>query len=157
MNENLKTTIAQKLDNMTDETGRQLLDYIEFLESKYNRSTRERSTFERLAENVEGTLRSSKIGEAAVKGTGGIIDVAGTVARSFAAAGQAVLDELQDVVGDDSASEGESNEGKGEEGKGGGAGGAGEQQKKKEATAGDADTPDETVESGAAEGEDKSA
>ena len=102
MNENLKTTIAQKLDNMTDESGRQLMDYIEYLESKYNRSSRERSTFERLAENVEGTLRSSKIGEAAVKGTGGIIDVAGTVARSFAAAGQAVLDELQGVVGDES-------------------------------------------------------
>jgi hypothetical protein len=101
MNENLKSAIEQKLDNMTDETGRQLLDYIEYLESKHNRSTRERSTFERLAENVEGTLRSSKIGEAAVKGTGGIIDVAGTVARSFAAAGQAVLDELQGVVGDE--------------------------------------------------------
>ena len=101
MIENLKTTIVLKLDKMTDENGRQLLDYIEFLESKHNRSTRERSTLERLAENVEGTLRSSKIGEAAVKGTGGIIDVAGTVARSFVAAGQAVLDELQDVVSDD--------------------------------------------------------
>jgi hypothetical protein len=109
MNENLKATIVQKLDKMTDETGRQLLDYIEFLESKCNRSTRERSTFERLAENVEGTLRSSKIGEAAVKGTGGIIDVAGTVARSFAAAGQAVLDELQDVVSDDSKEKQEGN------------------------------------------------
>jgi hypothetical protein len=112
MNENMKTTIMQKLENMTDEAGRQLLDYIEFLESKFNRSTRERSTFERLAENVEGTLRSSKIGEAAVKGTGGIIDVAGTVARSFAAAGQAVLDELQDVIVDDVE---KSDEGKGGE------------------------------------------
>ncbi len=109
MNENLKATIMQKLDKMTDENGRQLLDHIEFLESKFNRSTRERSTFERLAENVEGTLRSSKIGEAAVKGTGGIIDVAGTVARSFAAAGQAVLDELQDVVAEDPKKGGEGN------------------------------------------------
>jgi hypothetical protein len=116
MNDNLKATIAQKLDNMPDETGRQLLDYIEFLESKFNRSTRERSPFERLAENVEGTLRSSKIGEAAVKGTGGIIDVASTVARSFAAAGQAVLDELQDVVGDEEKKE---ESGKGDEADGG--------------------------------------
>jgi hypothetical protein len=101
MNENLKTTITQKLEDLTDETGRQVLDYIEFLESKFNRSTRERSTLERIAENVEGTLRSSKIGEAAVKGTGGIIDAAGTVARSVAAAGQAALEELQAVVSDD--------------------------------------------------------
>ena len=101
MNENLKTTITQKLEDMTDETARQLLDYMEFLESKFNRSTRERSTLERIAENVEGTLRSSKLGEAAVKGTGGIIDAAGTVARSVAAAGQAALDELQAVVSDE--------------------------------------------------------
>jgi hypothetical protein len=102
MNENLKTTITQKLEDMTDETARQLLDYMEFLESKFNRSTRERSTLERIAENVEGTLRSSRIGEAAVKGTGGLIDAAGTVARSMAAAGQAALDELQSVVTEES-------------------------------------------------------
>ena len=100
MNENLKTNIVQKLENMTDEAGRQLLDYIEFLESKFNRSTRERSTLERLAENVEGTLRSNPIGEAAIKGTGGIIDAAGSVARGFAAAGQAVFDEFQQAVGE---------------------------------------------------------
>ncbi len=100
MNENLKTNIVQKLEILTDEAGRQLLDYIEFLESKFNRSTRERSTLERLAENVEGTLRSNPIGEAAIKGTGGIIDAAGSVARGVAAAGQAVFDELQQVVGE---------------------------------------------------------
>jgi len=100
MNENLKTNIVQKLEILTDEAGRQLLDYIEFLESKFNRSTRERSTLERLAENVEGTLRSNPFGEAAIKGTGGIIDAAGSVARGVAAAGQAVFDELQQVVGE---------------------------------------------------------
>jgi hypothetical protein len=100
MNEILNTNIVQKLEDMTDETGRQLLDYIEFLESKFNRSTRERSTLERFAENVESTLRSNPFGEAAIKGTGGIIDAAGSVARGVAAAGQAVLDELQQVVGE---------------------------------------------------------
>ena len=107
MNENLKTNIVQKLENLTDEAGRQLLDYIEFLESKFNRSTRERSTLERLAENVEGTLRSNPIGEAAIKGTGGIIDAAGSVARGVVAAGQAVLDELQQVVGEDAEEQAE--------------------------------------------------
>jgi hypothetical protein len=116
MNENLKTTIIQKLEDMTDETARQLLDYMEFLESKFNRSTRERSTLERIAENVEGTLRSSKIGEAAVKSTGGLIDAAGTVARSVAAAGQAALDELQAVVTEDSENEVEEAEKKPTEG-----------------------------------------
>lgn len=98
MNENLKNTIIDKLEHMTDETGRQLLDYIEFLESRFNRSRRERSTLERLAENVEGTLRSSRLGEAAMKGTGDLIDAAGSFARGVAAASQAMLDELQDAV-----------------------------------------------------------
>ena len=110
MNENLKTNIVQKLEILTDESGRQLLDYMEFLESKFNRSTRERSTLERLAENVEGTLRSNPIGEAAIKGTGGIIDAAGSVARGVAAAGQAVLDELQQVVGDGAEKKAEAGE-----------------------------------------------
>ena len=40
------------------------------------------------------------MGDAAIKGTEGILDAAGTVARGVAAAGQAVLDELQQVAGD---------------------------------------------------------
>ncbi len=114
MNENLKTTIDQKLDGMTDETARQLLDYIEYLESKFNRSMRERTTLERIAENVEGTLRSNPIGEAAIKGTGGIIDAAGSVARGVAAAGQAVFDEIQLVVTEEAEEEPQA-EGSGDE------------------------------------------
>jgi hypothetical protein len=105
MNENLKTNIVEKLENLTDEAGRQLLDYVEFLESRFNRSTREQSTLERIAENVEGTLRSNPFGEAAIKGTEGIIDAAGSVARGVAAAGQAVLEEFQQVVGEGAAEE----------------------------------------------------
>lgn len=100
MNQNLKNTIVDKFEHMTDETARQLLDYIEFLESRFNRSRRERSTLERLAENVEGTLRSSRLGEAAMKGTGDLIDAASSFARGVAAASQAMLDELQDAVAD---------------------------------------------------------
>nr|MDJ0766896.1 hypothetical protein [Myxococcota bacterium] len=111
MNEKLKETITQKLDDLDDEHGRQLLDYMEFLESKHNRSTRTQTTFERIAENVEGTLRGSRLGDAAIKGTEGILDAAGTVAKGVAAAGQAVLDELQQVTGDPvSTEEPESNE-----------------------------------------------
>ena len=127
MNENLKTNIVQKLENMTDEAGRQLLDYIEFLESKFNRSTRERSTLERLAENVEGTLRSNLIGEAAIKGTGGIIDAAGSVARGVAAAGQAVFDELQQVVGEATEEKPQSGDAAGETSADGSAGGGSEE------------------------------
>jgi len=95
MDENLKATITQRLEELPDETARQLLDYIEFLESKYNRSTRDRSPFERLADNVEGTLRASRIGGAAIKGTSSVLDVASSVVKGVADAGRVVVEELQ--------------------------------------------------------------
>ncbi|UCD24164.1 MAG: DUF2281 domain-containing protein [Gemmatimonadota bacterium] len=95
MDEKLKATITQRLEDLPDETARQLLDYIEFLESKYNRSTRDRSPFERLADNVEGTLRATRIGEAAIKGTSSVLDAASSVVKGVADAGRVVVEELQ--------------------------------------------------------------
>jgi hypothetical protein len=95
MDEKLKTKIDQKLEEYSDEQARQLLDYMEFLESKQNRSSRPRSTFEKLADNVEGTLRGSSIGGAAIKGTSQVLDAAGELMRGVVSAGRSVLDELQ--------------------------------------------------------------
>ncbi len=98
MDQNLKSAITDKLEGLADETGRQLLDYVEFLESKYNRSRRERTALERLADNLEDTLRATRIGAAAVKGTSQILDTAGDVVRGVAAAGRAVVEEIQQAV-----------------------------------------------------------
>jgi len=95
MDEKLRATIAQKVKELDDERARQLLDYIEFLDSKYNRSSRDRSPFEKLADNVEGTLRATKIGGAAIKGTTQVLEAASSVVRGVAEAGMAVVDELQ--------------------------------------------------------------
>jgi hypothetical protein len=95
MDEKLRTTIHQKLADFSDEEARQLLDFMEFLESKYNRSSRPRSAFEKLADNVEGTLRGSSIGGAAIKGTSQVLDAAGELMRGVVSAGRSVLDELQ--------------------------------------------------------------
>ena len=103
MDEKLKATISRRLEKLPDDTARQLLDYIEFLESKYNRSTRERSPLERLAENVEGTLRASRIGGAAIKGTAQVLDAASSVVRGVADAGRVVVEELQRLEVSDEA------------------------------------------------------
>jgi hypothetical protein len=95
MDDKLRATIAQKVKELDDEQARQLLDYIEFLHSKYNRSSRDRSPFEKLADNVEGTLRATKIGGAAIKGTTQVLEAASSVVRGVAEAGMAVVDELQ--------------------------------------------------------------
>lgn len=95
MDERLKNTIVKRLEAFSDEHGRQLLDYMEFLESKFNRSARERSAFEKLADNVEGTIRASSIGGAAIKGTSQVLEAAGELMRGVVSAGRAVIDELQ--------------------------------------------------------------
>lgn len=95
MNEQLKENITRRLDELPDDVGRQLLDYIEFLDSKYNRSTRERTTFERITEGLEGRLGVGGLGSAAVKGTSQVLDTAGHVVRGVAAAGRAVVEEIQ--------------------------------------------------------------
>ena len=99
MNDNLRDTLVRKLEKLPDETARQLLDYIEFLESKYHRSVRERSTFERFADNIEDTLTATRMSRAAVKGTSQLLDAAGSMMRGVVAAGQAVVDELQGAAG----------------------------------------------------------
>jgi hypothetical protein len=95
MNESLKSKIAEKLDAFDDEHGRQVLDYLEFLESKYNRSRRTPSTVQRLAEGIEDRLGGIRIGDVAAKGTAQVVDAASRVVAGLAAAGKAVAEELQ--------------------------------------------------------------
>jgi hypothetical protein len=95
MNQNLRDTLVRKLEKLSDETARQLLDYVEFLESKYHRSVRQRSTLERFADGIEDTLTATRISKAAFKGTAQVLDAAGNVMRGVVAAGQAVVDEIQ--------------------------------------------------------------
>ncbi|NIM49300.1 MAG: hypothetical protein GTN78_19975 [Gemmatimonadales bacterium] len=101
MNENLKGKITRKLDELSDEVGRQLLDYLEFLESKYNRSRRSPSTMQRIAENIEDRLGSVRIGDIAAKGTAQVVDAAGRVMEGLATASRAVAEELQPRTGEE--------------------------------------------------------
>lgn len=95
MNEALKDKIQRKIEGLPDETARQLLDYIEFLESKYNRSQRKASPFERVAETVESTLGAGKVRDAASKGAGELADAAVKIMSGIAAAARAAADEFQ--------------------------------------------------------------
>ncbi len=99
MNENLKSKIATKLDEFSDQRGRQVLDYILFLESKYNRSQRTPSPIQRIAETVDETLGASRIADAASKGTSQLVQAAGRVMEGLAEAGKVVVDEIQAGIG----------------------------------------------------------
>lgn len=95
MNDLLAKRIMRKLETLPDERVYQVLDYIEFLESKYaERSAGGASPFQKLAETVEDTLRAGKVGVNVVRGTMDAMSAAGRVMTGLAAAGKAVVDQV---------------------------------------------------------------
>ncbi|MGH7525795.1 MAG: hypothetical protein ACREMX_03740 [Gemmatimonadales bacterium] len=93
MNDLLKQRLARLLDTLSDERGYQILDYIEFLDSKYAERSRPGGIFARLTETVEDTMRAGKLPIQAISGTMGLMDSAAKVMKGLAAAGQAVVEE----------------------------------------------------------------
>lgn len=95
MNEFLRKRIERKLEALPEERVYQVLDYLEFLESKYAARTPEGpSPLQRLAETVEDTLRAGRVSASAIKGTMDAMGAAGRVMSGLAAAGRAVVDEV---------------------------------------------------------------
>lgn len=94
MNDNLKSKIVRRLDDLPDEMGRQVLDYLDFLESKYNLSRRAPSTVQRLAENIEDRIGIGSVTDMATKGAAQVAEAASKMMEGLAAAGRVVADEL---------------------------------------------------------------
>ena len=93
MNDLLRQRIARKLESLPDDKGYQVLDYIEFLQSKYAERSASGGIFAKITETVEDTMRAGKIPMQAISGTMGLMDSAAKVARGLVAAGEAVVDE----------------------------------------------------------------
>jgi hypothetical protein len=99
VNEFLKKRIERKLEALPDERVYQVLDYLEFLESKYAaRNVPEPSPLQKLAETVEDTLRAGRVSASAIKGTMDVISAAGRVMDGIAAAGKAVVDQVAPAI-----------------------------------------------------------
>ena len=95
MNETLRDRIVRHLEPLTDERGYQVLDYIEFLESKYAGSAAPSpSVFQRFTEGVEDTLRAGKISTTAIAETVGFLNKAVGVLSGVAAAGKSVASDI---------------------------------------------------------------
>lgn len=95
MNDSLKERIIRHLEPLTDERGYQVLDYIEFLESKYAGSVApSTSLFTRFTEGVEDTLRAGKVSTTAIAETVGLLNKAVNVLGGVAAAGKSVASDI---------------------------------------------------------------
>jgi hypothetical protein len=98
VNDLLKQRIARLLDNLPDDRGYEILDYIEFLDSRYAERSRPGGIFAKITETVEDTMRAGKLPIQAISGTMGLMDSAAKVMKGLAAAGQAVVDEAVKAV-----------------------------------------------------------
>lgn len=99
MNEHLRDRVLRKLEALSDERGYQVLDYVEFLESKYGeRQPQPTSIFTRFSEAVEDRLRAGKVSASAIAETMGLMNramnVLNGVATGVAAAGRSVASDL---------------------------------------------------------------
>ena len=93
MNDLLKQRILRALETLDDDKGYQVLDFVEFLESRYAARQRPTGILAKITETVEDTMRAGKLPIQAISGTMGLMDSATRVMRGIAAAGQAVVDE----------------------------------------------------------------
>jgi hypothetical protein len=100
MNQFLRDRILRKLETLPDERLYQLLDYVEFLESKYaERQAPSPGIFTRFAETVEDQLRAGRVSASAIAETMNLMNRAMGVLNGVAAAGKSVASDLVGAAG----------------------------------------------------------
>jgi hypothetical protein len=101
MNEHLRSRIQRRLESLSDDRGYQILDYIEFLESKYAEksapSAANANPFTKFTEAVEDKLRAGKVSASAIAETVGLMNRATSVLNSALAATKTMANELAAV------------------------------------------------------------
>ena len=95
MNDHLRERILRKLDALSDERGYQILDYVEFLESRYaERQTTGSTAFSRFTEAVEDRLRAGKVSATTIAEAMNLMNRAANVLNGALAAGRSVANDI---------------------------------------------------------------
>jgi hypothetical protein len=102
MNAYLRDKLLQKLESLSDERGYQVLDYVEFLESKYAERPANAAApgnpLSRFADAVEEKLRAGKVSATTIAETMGLMNKAVGVLSGAAAAGKSVASDLMSAT-----------------------------------------------------------
>jgi len=102
MNPYLRDKLIQKLESLSDERGYQVLDYVEFLESRYADRAAAAATganpLSRFADAVEERLRAGKVSASTIAETMGLMNRAMGVLNGAAAAGKSVANDLMSAT-----------------------------------------------------------
>ena len=95
MHDVLRTRLLRKIESLPEEQVYQVLDYIEFLESKYARElAREASGLQKFAEGLEDKLRKRAMSPATLREAFQLISAADRALSSVAQAGKELLGDL---------------------------------------------------------------
>jgi hypothetical protein len=103
MNPYLRDKLLQKLETVSDERGYQVLDYVEFLESKYAEkqpasSAAASNPLSRFADAVEEKLRAGRVSASTIAETMSLMNKAVGVLNGAAAAGKSVASDLMSAT-----------------------------------------------------------
>ncbi len=95
MHDVLRTRVLRKLESLPEEQVYQILDYIEFLESKYAREiSAETSSLQGLAEKLEDQLRRRAVSPSSLREAFQLISAADKVLSNISNVGKELLGEL---------------------------------------------------------------
>lgn len=96
MHDVLRDRIWRNLEALPEDRLYQVLDYIEFLGSKYARDKVRPpgSPFQAFGERLEDRLRANRVGMSAIRGTLGVVGAADRMVSGIAQAGRSVLREV---------------------------------------------------------------
>ncbi len=96
MHDVMRQRILRRLETLPEAQLYQVVDYIEFLESRYNRGIPDEvSGFQKLAEQLEDGLRKRAMNPANLREAFQLIAAADRVLSSVSEAGKEILSELQ--------------------------------------------------------------
>jgi len=103
MNPYLRDKLLQKLETVSDERGYQVLDYVEFLESKYAEkqsasAAAASNPLSRFADAVEEKLRAGRVSATTIAETMSLMNKAVGVLNGAAAAGKSVASDLMSAT-----------------------------------------------------------
>lgn len=100
MQQHLRDRILRKLESLSDERGYQVLDYVEFLESRYaERPAPPASIFQRFGDAVEDSMRAGKVSATTISKAMGFMGQAMSALEGVAAAGKSVASDIAGATG----------------------------------------------------------
>ena len=102
MHDVLRQRLIRKIEGLPEEQVYQVLDYIEFMESKYaSKIDVETSGLRKFAEDLEDKLRRTAVSPGTIREAFQLVSSADKVLSDLSRAGRQVLDDLQNVIDSD--------------------------------------------------------